>query len=192
MDFDGFDDLRCQIFEKFWKIHTNSCFKSSVENESERCPCCEGVGHTLHECTINLKKKLNKPISHVTTLSDCDSKEEVFYASRREFPICVISDDSESDGSVDESEEESVDEHDLQTAYNELYAETLKTKKENLKLKAQLKECAIKNNDFLVEELRAHVKILKEKLEYVEGERDSLRELMETMKKELLEFEDSR
>ena len=71
MAFDGFDDLRCQIFEKInWKIHTNSCFKSSVENESERCPCCEGVGHTLHECTTNLKKKLNKSISHVSTLSD--------------------------------------------------------------------------------------------------------------------------
>ena len=48
MAFGGFNDFRRQHFEKSnWKIHPNSCFKSSVENNSERCSDCEGVGHTI-------------------------------------------------------------------------------------------------------------------------------------------------
>ena len=72
-----------------------------------------------------------------------------------------------------------------------MYAELIKLKKANLKLEAYLRERAkVINESALVEDLRTCERALREKLDYGEGERDSLRGLMETMKKELLVFEE--
>jgi len=62
----------------------------------------------------------------------------------------------------------------------------------NSKLQARMNERAVENNDVFIEDLRAWESMLRVKLEYVEKERDSLRGLMETLKKEILEFEESR
>ena len=60
-----------------------------------------------------------------------------------------------------------------------------------MKLEASLKErVKVIDDSALVEDLRTRERTLREKLEYTEGERDSLRGLMESMKKELLEFEE--
>ena len=82
MNFGGIDDFRCQLFKRSnWKVHMNSCFKSFVKNNSERCLGCEGFVHTIDECPTNLIKNLNKLASHVSSLSDSDSGKEVFYAA---------------------------------------------------------------------------------------------------------------
>lgn len=98
---------------------------------------------------------------------------------------CVIREEIE-----DEEEEK---ESEIQVAFHELYTETLKVKKSNLKLEAKLKQRAIWNDDsVLIEDLRAHERTLLEKLECIEGERDRLYGFMEAMEKYILEFEESR
>ena len=78
-------------------------------------------------------------------------------------------------------------------AFRDLYEESIKIKRANLKLEACLRErVKVNNESALVEDLRTRERALREKLEYVEGERDSLRSLMEAMKKEVLGFEESK
>lgn len=60
-----------------------------------------------------------------------------------------------------------------------------------MKLEASLRERGkVVDESALVEDLRTRERDLQDKLEYVEGERDSLKGLMESLKKELLEFEE--
>ena len=60
-----------------------------------------------------------------------------------------------------------------------------------MKVEASLKErVKVVDNSMLVEDLTTREKALLEKLDYIEGERDRLRGLMESLKKELLAFEE--
>ena len=146
---------------------------------------------------------------YIATLSDSEPEEGEISPIERNFfafMACHVSDDdtthvndtseevlSESHVSEgEESDEEEIDVKELQNAFNELYDETVKVKKANSKLQAKLNERAIENNDSLIEDLRQREKKFREKLEFVAKERDNLCGLMESLKKEILEFEESR
>ena len=60
-----------------------------------------------------------------------------------------------------------------------------------MKLEASLKErVKVIDNSVVVEDLSTRENALLKKLEYIEGERDSLRGLMESLKNEHLAFEE--
>jgi hypothetical protein len=123
--------------------------------------------------------------SHVST-DDESSHEDI---QTHDTSVVKIFESPVFDGN--ESENDEVDVSELQNAFQELFEESIKLKKANLKLEASLKErVKVINESALIEDLRTRERALREKLEYIEGERDSLKGLMETLKKELLAFEE--
>ena len=130
--------------------------------------------------------------SHVSE-SEHSSIDEILTHDTSEVKVY---DSSFFNGCENEEERESENEEEvnvseLQNVFQELYKESIKLKRANLKLEASLRESVkVIDENTLIEDLRTCERTLQEKLEYVEGERDSLKGLMESLEKELLVFEE--
>uniref|UniRef100_A0A5B6Z8D6 Uncharacterized protein n=1 Tax=Davidia involucrata TaxID=16924 RepID=A0A5B6Z8D6_DAVIN len=100
-----------------------------------------------------------------------------------------LSEGGESNGSQDIGEN-FFDDEDMQTIFNELYAESYKLKKYNLRLQFKLKTCekelnVLRENEALASQLQAHKITLSEKFIAVEKERNSLVEKNKRLKANL-------
>lgn len=129
-----------------------------------KCYECQGFGHVAHECVNKLKKKATFKANITWDYSDSKKSEEeyednknfiAFGASLHSCSSNRESSEESDDGETDK--DESV--HELREKYDQLYKESLKIDKKNLKLverykKSDLELAMVKRQ---VEELRVSI-----------------------------------
>lgn len=210
--------LRPYITNQDTKKFNKDNFK---KGDSKRCFECEGRGHRAFECPTKLKRQGKEKAVYNATLSDSDNESEDSDDSNSPrnnftaFMASLASNSCESNLNVDNSEhnlevvsshstssdekesDSDIDESELQTAYSELYNESLRIQKVNkrltlevLTLEKELK--GPKEKEALVSQLEAIKISLSEKLIVIGKEKCYLIISLESANKELNESHEIR
>ncbi|KAL5808076.1 hypothetical protein ACOSQ3_028767 [Xanthoceras sorbifolium] len=165
--------------------------KEKINKRGVQCYECGGYGHISTECANNFKKN-KKGKAMKVSWSDSDEEDDTSSTSSEElvsnFTAFVVSHHSNekeaSEGETSMSEREESDEESLKEAFNELYAESLKIKKENVSYKVKLKILEKEKQEAL-----SRAQIVKEAIQKLKKEKEDDDQRIILMKKELSEKE---
>ncbi|KAL5849177.1 hypothetical protein ACOSQ4_007190 [Xanthoceras sorbifolium] len=165
--------------------------KEKINKRGVQCYECGGHGHISTECANNLKKN-KKGKAMKVSWSDSDEEDDTSSTSSEElmsnFTAFVAShhsnEEEASEGEMSMSEREESDEESLEEAFNELYAESLKIKKENVSYKVKLKILEKEKQEAL-----SRAQIVEEAIQKLKKEKEDDDQRIILMKKELSEKE---